>query len=498
MYAKKVDSAVDAQGSGDGWFKLWHEGYDEAEGKWCTQKLRENDGLLSIKLPKGMQSGDYLLRPEVIALHIAMDLHPEIYLGCAQIFLESSGTLVPDETVSIPGHLDPGSESIKFNIYQDDISYPLGGPDIATFSESGTQGPSEQTSGLKPEGCFAEIANFCPVEYSDYSTKEECFAVEMQCWADQEACYDEVLSGFHRNCVIMKEKCKGIKDTCRSENPSLPNPGEDLTPAKEQGNIPEPYAGAGSSSGESLTDGSSNNDSSNNGSSNDSWSNDDSSSDVSTSGMSPSYGSSYGSTAGNLNKDTTMNDTTSEDTPSKETSDDTAPEDSTEDDASEDTAPKDDTYEDDASEDAKPEDSTYGDDASEDAKPEDSTYGDDASEDTTPEDTTSEDDTSEDAISEEVSSDETTPDSTMSDDTTSDSSESAKPSASAAVDFSDLTIGSIFSATTGIPWLDEVLAKVFPLNSKGDNKASTVPMESDAPSREGGSYRAYRKRAMRV
>ena len=83
VYMKKVASAKDDKGkvatllelflsnfivaTGDGWFKVASEGY--AGGKWCTDKVIENGGFMSFNLPKGLLGGDYLVRPEILALH---------------------------------------------------------------------------------------------------------------------------------------------------------------------------------------------------------------------------------------------------------------------------------------------------------------------------------------------------------------------------------------------------------------------------------------------
>lgn len=99
MYLKKVDSAVNDPGHGDGWFKLFDDGYDAGSDKWCSDKLIDNNGYFSVVLPKGLQGGYYLARPELLALHNANKGDPQFYTSCAQIFLQSDGDLVPESTV---------------------------------------------------------------------------------------------------------------------------------------------------------------------------------------------------------------------------------------------------------------------------------------------------------------------------------------------------------------------------------------------------------------
>jgi hypothetical protein len=51
VYLKKVEDATTDTAEGDGWFKLWDEGYDESSGKWCTQKMIGNAGRISVTIP---------------------------------------------------------------------------------------------------------------------------------------------------------------------------------------------------------------------------------------------------------------------------------------------------------------------------------------------------------------------------------------------------------------------------------------------------------------
>ena len=114
VYLKKVASAIDDKGAGDGWFKLFDHGYDNSTKRWCTDEIIDNNGLLSVNLPKGLEGGYYLARPEILALHNAANNDPQFYTGCAQIFLTSTGNLGPEETVSIPGYVDYKPTSNQF------------------------------------------------------------------------------------------------------------------------------------------------------------------------------------------------------------------------------------------------------------------------------------------------------------------------------------------------------------------------------------------------
>jgi hypothetical protein len=188
VYMKKVDSAINDPGAGDGWFKLWDQGYDDASSeKWCTRNLIASKGLMTITLPKGLVGGEYLVRPELLALHNADKGDPQYYTGCAQIFLASSGDLVPDSTVSIPGYVTKSDPADSFNIwaappYDGSVingPYPIPGPPVANFSSGGVTTQTTQTEGLKPAGCILESDSWCGVEVPDYSDETGCWAVSL-------------------------------------------------------------------------------------------------------------------------------------------------------------------------------------------------------------------------------------------------------------------------------------------------------------------------------
>ncbi|KAF2800088.1 lytic polysaccharide monooxygenase [Melanomma pulvis-pyrius CBS 109.77] len=239
VYLKKVDSAIDDEGAGDGWFKLWDDGYTASDKRWCTDRVIDNGGLLSVVLPKGLQGGYYLARPEILALHNANKGDPQFYTGCAQIFLESTGSLVPAETVAIPGYVKAGEPSVSVNIYYgDDLSkYTTPGPAVAKLtssSGSASEGQTSQTQGLRPAGCIAENGNWCGTEVPDYSDETGCWASGQKCWDQSEVCYDTAPPTGHAGCEIWQTKCKGIQAQCEAKNfNGPPNKGKDLTPPKK-------------------------------------------------------------------------------------------------------------------------------------------------------------------------------------------------------------------------------------------------------------------------
>lgn len=185
---KKVDNAAaDNNAKGDGWFKIMEDGYDSVAGKWCTEKLIPNDGHLAATIPKDIASGYYLMRPELLALHQADKTppDPQFYVGCAQIFLTSSGSAIPKNTVSIPGYVDMSTPAMTFNIWQVPMKLPFPdfGPPVYTASSSKrdleARGAMIQTVGLKPADCVMQNANWCAFMPPKYTDQAGCYSVSL-------------------------------------------------------------------------------------------------------------------------------------------------------------------------------------------------------------------------------------------------------------------------------------------------------------------------------
>ncbi|KAF2129491.1 lytic polysaccharide monooxygenase [Dothidotthia symphoricarpi CBS 119687] len=238
FYLKKVSSAIDDTAAGDGWFKVFDHGYDASTKQWCTDDIINNNGLLNVRLPEGLQSGYYLARPEILALHQADKGDPQFYTGCAQIFLKGTGNLVPESTVSIPGYVDYNTPSTKFDIYNTDnaLYTELPGPSVAKLvANSAAQVSSQttQTEGLITKGCLVENANWCGVETPDYTDEKGCWASSEDCWTQSKTCYSSAPPTGESGCDLWSTKCTGIQDQCNAGNfNGPPNKGKVLTPKK--------------------------------------------------------------------------------------------------------------------------------------------------------------------------------------------------------------------------------------------------------------------------
>ncbi|KAH7055687.1 glycosyl hydrolase family 61-domain-containing protein, partial [Macrophomina phaseolina] len=248
VYLKKVDSAVNDTGVGDGWFKVWDQGYDEKKGLWCNQMLGDQDenGVynhkISIDLPKGLEGGYYLARPELLALHsaVANPPDPQFYTGCAQIFLQSTGNKHPQDTVSIPGYIKSTDASVTFNIYKEPLELPYltPGPPVAALVSGGATAAEArqgtQQEGLQPDGCIMEMAGFCAYEVPSYTDETGCWASGEECWAQHKKCWDyseTIPTGGDPWCTLWGDKCQNIDDNCNAKNfNGPPNANKVLTP----------------------------------------------------------------------------------------------------------------------------------------------------------------------------------------------------------------------------------------------------------------------------
>ena len=217
--------------SGPGWLKLWDEGYDEAEGLWCTEKLIAADGLLSFRIPTTLPPGNWLFRPELLALQNVNEHDPQFYVGCAQVFVEGApavsdgGVAVAagGKSVSIPGHLAADDPGLTFDIYAPKLALPYPVPGPGVFVPSGPSSSSPSTNAAKvvrlaeggvPADFLIKNANWVGVELAPYKTEDGCWAAAEACWGQADACYDAAPPSGNENCPVWEAKCEAINNAC--------------------------------------------------------------------------------------------------------------------------------------------------------------------------------------------------------------------------------------------------------------------------------------------
>lgn len=97
--------------------------------------------LAKVRIPSNLAPGNYLVRHEIIALHLAPKA--EFYPGCAQLTVGGSQTGKPSagETVKFPGGYQDGDAGIRgVNAYGGPYAMP--GPAIAKLAASGGGAPA--------------------------------------------------------------------------------------------------------------------------------------------------------------------------------------------------------------------------------------------------------------------------------------------------------------------------------------------------------------------
>ena len=183
VYMKKVDNAITDDAIGGGWFKIHSQDYDTSNQEWCTDKIRLNNGHLTVNIPNDLAPGYYLVRSELLALHQADKTppDPQFYVGCAQIFLSSSGSAVPPNTVSIPGYVNMATPAMTYNIYTQPLKLPFPdfGPPVFTSGSKRSieERATAQTLGLLPANCVLQNGNWCGIELASYSDQSGCWNV---------------------------------------------------------------------------------------------------------------------------------------------------------------------------------------------------------------------------------------------------------------------------------------------------------------------------------
>lgn len=131
------------------WFKI-AERSKKSNGQWFQGDLM-NGALATVKLPDNLAAGNYLIRHEILSLHIASTPQgAEFYPGCAQLIVGGSQTGRPQgELVTFPGAYSDNDPGILGNFFGGG-EYNFPGPRIATLSGSGAPPAPPASSSSAP------------------------------------------------------------------------------------------------------------------------------------------------------------------------------------------------------------------------------------------------------------------------------------------------------------------------------------------------------------
>ncbi|KAI1852276.1 hypothetical protein JX265_006325 [Neoarthrinium moseri] len=154
-----VDDASQATGIGAGWFKIDERDY--VDGKWANEVMGANGGNYTFTLPTGLQSGEYLLRSEMLALHGAQTVGgAQFYMGCAQLKVTGTGSGSCTPSISIPGTYKAEDDNIYIpNVYNgfDPTTYTAPGGSVATCGGSGSGSSPSTTAAASTSASSAAV-----------------------------------------------------------------------------------------------------------------------------------------------------------------------------------------------------------------------------------------------------------------------------------------------------------------------------------------------------
>ncbi|KZT72727.1 lytic polysaccharide monooxygenase [Daedalea quercina L-15889] len=122
MSAASPEADSEEAGTSQTWFKIWQDtptytpGTDGQPGT-LSFPLETTDQF-TFRIPPSLPSGQYLIRGEQIALHVASTYGgAQFYLSCAQVNVENGGDGDPTPLVSFPGVYTGYEPGILIDIY---------------------------------------------------------------------------------------------------------------------------------------------------------------------------------------------------------------------------------------------------------------------------------------------------------------------------------------------------------------------------------------------
>lgn len=122
------------------WFKIHQVG--KTNGNNWAQKDLMSGAPATVKIPSDLASGNYLIRHEIIALHIAENSGgAEFYPSCTQLKVEGNGWAKPDKTISLPGAYKENDKGLLIHVWTAKGDYIYPGGALAKFgggSDSGS------------------------------------------------------------------------------------------------------------------------------------------------------------------------------------------------------------------------------------------------------------------------------------------------------------------------------------------------------------------------
>ncbi|GJJ15136.1 hypothetical protein Clacol_009411 [Clathrus columnatus] len=123
VYMSAASPAANSEeaGTGQTWFKVWQDAPVFTDGQLVFPSQTMDQ--FTFTIPKSLPSGEYLIRGEQIALHVAETFGgAQFYIGCAQVTVTGGGSGKPGPLVSIPGVYTGYEPGILINMLAYNVS----------------------------------------------------------------------------------------------------------------------------------------------------------------------------------------------------------------------------------------------------------------------------------------------------------------------------------------------------------------------------------------
>ncbi|PNS18477.1 hypothetical protein CAC42_6294 [Sphaceloma murrayae] len=112
------------------WFKIAQTGHTGSYNPVFTA----GGTVQTTTIPAAVPNGNYLLRFEHLALHVANA--PQPYIACAQIQVTGGGSGRPSPLAAFPGAYKPGDDSVFGNIYNSGPNWTYPAPAVWTGTQA--------------------------------------------------------------------------------------------------------------------------------------------------------------------------------------------------------------------------------------------------------------------------------------------------------------------------------------------------------------------------
>lgn len=95
-------------------------GYDTTKSPpWGSDFLAKQGASWTVTIPAELKPGEYLLRHEILGLHVAgTRMGAQFYPACVQIKVSGSGTKSLPSGIGLPGAYDPDDAGILVQLWQ--------------------------------------------------------------------------------------------------------------------------------------------------------------------------------------------------------------------------------------------------------------------------------------------------------------------------------------------------------------------------------------------